>query len=146
MPSIEYLEEPLEIKKSIYAPLIVKDTCPQCGKIAKIDLREKFLHEVVFNEPFEFWMYHPLIENSECQFEWRLEMVLRIGIFEHKPAIYNGWLAASSKIKIIKVVKEHLKISILDAKKWAEKYPRNISAPLAAKLETVNAVINWKAK
>lgn len=138
----EFLNNTVEIG-NVHLPIIFSSKCPYCQEFVSRDFSKDFSYTHGINEIAEIEFWHEGKEVA-CNYIWSERVVLKVGVFAVSPAIYNGWGPPSNKIKVIKALRETFNISLLDAKKWSEKIPRQIDKKLAKCLEEAGAIIEWR--
>lgn len=71
--------EPIEdVTKRFYLPgVIIRDTCPKCGKVCEVDLGNHCIYYPTFNAPMKFSMYC-CEDNGGCENEWDIQIVIRV--------------------------------------------------------------------
>lgn len=141
--SIKYLTTPtsLQIDK-INVPTIVREQCPKCNGIVEIDLMKDFLINPIVNQPFDLHFTHEPAD--PCRYEWDVKMILRLGLVQASPAVFNGWIDPKHKVEVIKALRVKTGCGLMDGKKWVESKPHGINKELAEVLEAAGAIIEWR--
>ena len=81
MPEIIGNCDGAEMDKRFYLGVVIRDNCPNCGKVCEKDLScNSYLSYPIIGQPTETYLYCPNCDEADKPCEWPVSVVLRMSI------------------------------------------------------------------